>query len=87
MTEVEVKREEYNPYAVLRLGQGASTSEAKKAYHELSKVHHPDRGGDPVGFDQLAKAYQALTEEEARKNWELYGNPDGPQGYPVFSLI
>ncbi|PAV91335.1 hypothetical protein WR25_21915 isoform D [Diploscapter pachys] len=79
MTEIEVKHEEYNPYTVLGLDQGASTSEAKKAYHELSKVHHPDRGGDPVRFDQLAKAYQALTEEEARKNWELYGNPDGPQ--------
>lgn len=24
------------------------------------------------------KFFQALTDEEARKNWELYGNPDGP---------
>lgn len=23
-------------------------------------------------------AYQALTDDEARKNWEKYGNPDGP---------
>ena len=30
----------------------------KKAYRELSKVHHPDRGGDPVRFDQIANAYQ-----------------------------
>lgn len=21
---------------------------------------------------------QALTDDEAKKNWELYGNPDGP---------
>lgn len=23
-------------------------------------------------------AYQALTDDESRKNWEKYGNPDGP---------
>lgn len=27
---------------------------------------------------KLTKAYQALTDDEARKNWEKYGNPDGP---------
>lgn len=23
-------------------------------------------------------AYQALTDEESKRNWEKYGNPDGP---------
>jgi translocation protein SEC63-like protein len=27
---------------------------------------------------RITKAYTALTDDEARKNWELYGNPDGP---------
>ncbi|CAH2242014.1 jg21863 [Pararge aegeria aegeria] len=27
---------------------------------------------------KLTKAYQALTDDEARRNWEKYGNPDGP---------
>ncbi|MBR7784773.1 hypothetical protein, partial [Undibacterium luofuense] len=27
----------------------------------------------------IAKAYAALTDEESRKNWEEFGNPDGPQ--------
>ena len=39
---------------------------------------HPDRGGDPEKFKELAKAYQALTNEEIKKNWVEYGNPDGP---------
>ena len=26
----------------------------------------------------LPTAYQALTDEESRQNWEKYGNPDGP---------
>ena len=28
---------------------------------------------------KLRKAYNALTDETARKNWEEYGDPDGPQ--------
>lgn len=52
----------------------------KKRYRELSKTMHPDKGGDPVQFDRIAKAYQALTDEESRENWEKYGNPDGPTG-------
>ena len=39
---------------------------------------HPDRGGDEEKFKELAKAYKALTDEEARKAWEEFGNPDGP---------
>lgn len=40
---------------------------------------HPDRGGDAAAFDNIAKAYQALTNDESRENWEKYGNPDGPK--------
>lgn len=31
-------------------------------------------------FIKIAKAYSALTDAEARKNWELYGDPSGPGG-------
>ncbi|VDM43129.1 unnamed protein product [Toxocara canis] len=58
--------------------KGAPVSQVKKRYRELSKTMHPDKGGDPVQFDRIAKAYQALTDEESRENWEKYGNPDGP---------
>ena len=27
---------------------------------------------------QLTKAYTALTDDDARENYRLYGNPDGP---------
>lgn len=29
-------------------------------------------------FQQVERAYEALTNELARYNWETYGNPDGP---------
>ncbi|CAD5206617.1 unnamed protein product [Bursaphelenchus okinawaensis] len=79
VSQIEVTHEEYDPYKVLGLDQGATVSEIKKAYHKLSKQYHPDRGGDEEQFNYLAKAYQALTNEESRENWEKYGNPDGPR--------
>uniref|UniRef100_A0A1I7XE67 J domain-containing protein n=1 Tax=Heterorhabditis bacteriophora TaxID=37862 RepID=A0A1I7XE67_HETBA len=80
VTEIETTHEEYDPYKILGLDRGAPTSEVKKAYRDLSKKHHPDRGGDAELFDKIAKAHQALTDEESRENWEKYGNPDGPTG-------
>lgn len=59
---------------------GATTAQIKKAYRQLSLIYHPDKQetGDDAKFMKIAKAYAALTDEEARKNWETYGNPDGP---------
>ncbi|UYV67794.1 SEC63 [Cordylochernes scorpioides] len=34
--------------------------------------------GDATMFMKIAKAHAALTDDESRKNWETYGNPDGP---------
>ncbi|CAI5439045.1 unnamed protein product [Caenorhabditis angaria] len=78
-TEIEQTHKDYDPYQILGLDVGAEEKAIKKAYRDQSKIHHPDRGGDPVHFDRIAKAYQALTDKEAKENWEKYGNPDGPQ--------
>lgn len=95
VSQIEHEHTEYDPYKILGLDtvilsdrlpigayvfQGADVSEIKKKYRELSKKLHPDRGGDAQAFDNIAKAYQALTDDESRENWEKYGNPDGPKG-------
>ncbi|KAG2467643.1 SEC63 protein, partial [Polypterus senegalus] len=59
--------------------QGASIAEIKRQYRLLSLKFHPDKGGDEKMFMRISKAHEALTDEESRKNWEMYGNPDGPQ--------
>lgn len=77
-SQVKIEHKEYDPYVIVGVERGASDKEIRKAYRELSKVMHPDRGGDENAFKELSKAYKALTDEETRKNWEEYGNPDGP---------
>uniref|UniRef100_A0A8R1HS94 J domain-containing protein n=1 Tax=Caenorhabditis japonica TaxID=281687 RepID=A0A8R1HS94_CAEJA len=78
-TEIENTHKDYDPYQILGLDHGADEKAIKKAWRDMSKIHHPDRGGDAEYFDKIAKAHQALTDKEARENWDKYGNPDGPQ--------
>uniref|UniRef100_A0A1W7R9M8 Translocation protein SEC63 n=1 Tax=Hadrurus spadix TaxID=141984 RepID=A0A1W7R9M8_9SCOR len=69
----------WDPFEILQIDPASSMSEIKKAYRRLSLIYHPDKEtGDEKKFMMIAKAYAALTDEEARKNWETYGNPDGP---------
>ncbi|CAD7082952.1 unnamed protein product [Hermetia illucens] len=69
----------FDPFEILGIPPDSSQADIKKAYRKLSVVLHPDKEtGDEKAFMKLTKAYQALTDDEARKNWEKYGNPDGP---------
>uniref|UniRef100_A0A8D0D3V4 Translocation protein SEC63 homolog n=1 Tax=Sander lucioperca TaxID=283035 RepID=A0A8D0D3V4_SANLU len=78
VSKLDREYQEYNPYEVLNLDPGASLSEIKKQYRVLSLKYHPDKGGNEATFMRIAKAYAALTNEQSRQNWEIYGNPDGP---------
>ncbi|KAL5965425.1 hypothetical protein TSMEX_006835 [Taenia solium] len=68
----------FDPYYELSINPDASKAEIKKAYKKLSLIHHPDRGGDEQKFIRIHKAYITLTDEVAHKNWQEYGNSDGP---------
>ncbi|RNA03877.1 translocation SEC63-like protein, partial [Brachionus plicatilis] len=77
-SQIEIEHKEYDPFAIIGIDRSATDQEIKKRYRERAKVMHPDKGGDAKKFEELAKAYQALTDEETKKNWIEYGNPDGP---------
>ncbi|XP_018024714.1 translocation protein SEC63 homolog isoform X2 [Hyalella azteca] len=69
----------FDPYDILGVSMQASSAEIKKAYRKQSLIYHPDKTtGDERKFMKLNKAYQALTDPVARRNYEQYGNPDGP---------
>ena len=70
----------FDPYEILQVSYDATQKEIKKKYREMSLIYHPDKAtGNEKLFMKLTKAYDALTDETARYNWEHYGNPDGPQ--------
>lgn len=69
----------WDPFEILGIRENATPEEVKKAYRQLSLIYHPDKyQGDSNKFVQITKAYAALTDEEAKKNYAEYGNPDGP---------
>ena len=86
----------FDPFEILDITTSATDQEIKKAYRRMSLKYHPDRNpNDPLAssnFIQVTKAYNALTDEVAKKNYEKYGNPDGPTttkvgiGLPRFLL-
>ncbi|KAJ0393293.1 hypothetical protein P43SY_010020 [Pythium insidiosum] len=86
----------FDPFAILGIAAGATEKEIKRAYRKMSLLYHPDKNiGDAVAeqkFMLVAKAYEALTDEVAKANYEKFGNPDGRQalqlsiGLPTFLL-
>lgn len=78
LTLIETVESGFDPFMQLEISRDASMNEIRKAYKRMSLKYHPDKGGDPKKFILISKAYAALTDEESRKNWEEYGNPDGP---------
>jgi len=83
--DIQVKR--FDPFDILALEYSADDKQIKKAYHRLAKEYHPDKNpDDPLAqahFINIKKAYDCLTDENAKKNFEKYGNPDGPQATKV----
>lgn len=60
-------------YETLELEKDASQKEIKKAYFRLSKIHHPDKGGDAHKFKEISAAYEILSDPEKRKQYDEYG--------------
>jgi len=65
-----------NPYEVLGVDRTANDDWIKKAYRDLSKVHHPDKGGDPKQFDLITKAYNILIDPERRARYDATGETE-----------
>lgn len=53
-----------NPYEILGLQTGASEAEVKKAYRDLARKAHPDKGGTEVKFKEINEAYTQIMEGE-----------------------
>ena len=72
----------FDPYQILNISKDSNESEIKSAYRRLILLVHPDKNpGDPLAaskFIRINKAYDSLINEESKRNFEKYGNPEGP---------
>ena len=66
-------------YNVLGIARNASKDEIKRAYKDLAKRHHPDKGGDAETFKKINEAYGVLSDDSLRARYDQFGK-DGMQG-------
>ncbi len=69
-------------YEILGVSRGASKDDIKKAFRKLAHRHHPDKGGKESDFKEINEAYQVLSDEKKRAEYDHYGRvfSDGAGG-------
>jgi DnaJ family protein A protein 2 len=60
-------------YETLEVDKSASKKDIRKAYMRLSRTHHPDKGGDAHKFKEISAAYEILSDDEKRAQYDKYG--------------
>lgn len=66
-------------YKTLGIEKSASKDDIKKAFHKLAHQYHPDKkGGDEAKFKEVNEAYQVLSDDQKRSQYDQFGS-NGPQ--------
>jgi len=67
-------------YKVLGVDRNADERTIKKAYFDMAKRHHPDKGGDVEEFKKIQKAYDVLGTNDSRSFYDQTGQIPGEGG-------
>ena len=69
-------------YNVLGVDKSASKDEIKKAFHKMAHKYHPDKsGGDEAKFKEVNEAYQILSDDQKRAQYDQFGSAGPNMGY------
>lgn len=61
-------------YDILGVSRSASQDEIKKAYRKMAHKYHPDKsGGDEAKFKEANEAYQTLSNQQKRAQYDQFG--------------
>ncbi|XP_050371612.1 dnaJ protein homolog [Argentina anserina] len=67
-------------YEILGVSKTAAPEDLKKAYKKAAIKNHPDKGGDPEKFKELAQAYEVLSDPDKREIYDQYGEDGLKEG-------
>ncbi|KAG0376519.1 secretory subunit [Mortierella sp. AD032] len=82
----------WNPFDILGVSDNATPKQIKSAFRGLSRVWHPDKVKSELAEEadakmaEINKAYETLTDDATRENWEKYGHPDGSRNSMTMSI-
>jgi len=60
-------------YETLEIEKDIDQKGVKKAYRRLSRIHHPDKGGDEHKFKEISAAYEILSDKDKRAAYDKHG--------------
>lgn len=58
-------------YEILKVSENATKEEIKQAYRKLALENHPDKGGNEEEFKKISLAYEVLSEDNKRKEYDF----------------
>jgi curved DNA-binding protein len=67
-------------YEILGVGDTATADEIKRSYRKLASQHHPDKGGDKARFQEIQQAYDTLSDNGKRQQYDMQRNGMGAPG-------
>ena len=75
-------------YKILGVGETATNEQIKKAFKDIAKKEHPDRGGNKHRFQEASEAHDVLKDSQKRHDYDTqrkFGSGTGGNEHPFFN--